>query len=212
LATSIAVLTEGAAFNCIRSGDLIRISDKTSVNDVVGNEEYVTVNSVPSYAGDVATFNITPAIVHSYTAILTRVASVYAAANVIGSVSNIVKTLGGTFDAVTYPILVDSIGGIYDTWTLTFSNATTFSCVGSFIGAVGSGNVGSDFSPVNADYTKPYFVLPAAAWGGTQVGGNILVFTTSPASIPYWEKRVIPSGASSLSGNKVIIAVDGESE
>jgi hypothetical protein len=83
--------------------------------------------------------------------------------------------------------------------------------VGDVLGSVGSGNVGSDFSPVNPDYTKPYFVLPAAAWGGTQATGNTLTFITSPAALPYWEKRIIPVNANSIAINKCVMALLGES-
>jgi hypothetical protein len=210
-ATAITVLTEGASLNYLRNGDLVRISNKTSVDDAVGTEDYVTINSAPTYSGSVASFVVTPALTHAYTAALTRVAAVYQAADTVGIISGLVKTLGGTFDAVLHPILVDSIGGIYQTWTLTFSSATVFTVVGDTVGSVGSGNVSSDFQPTNSSYSKPYFVLPATAWGGTQVTGNTLTWITAPASIPIWEKRTIPAGANSLSGNKVIIGIDGES-
>jgi len=60
-------------------------------------------------------------------------------------------------------------------------------------------------------FTKPYFTIPAAAWGGTWANGETVTFITHPASIPIWEKRVIPAGANSLAGNKRIIVVRGES-
>lgn len=211
-ATSLSVLVEDATFNCIRNGDTIRISNKTSIADAVNNAEYVVVNSVPSYVGNVVTFNIATGLINAYLAAATRVASVYLPGDAYGQVSGLVKTLGGTYNDTNYPILVDSIGGVYQTWTLTFSSATAFTVVGDTLGSVGSGTVGSNFNPLNADYAKPYFVVPAAAWGGTQVAGNTLVWTTSPATIPYWEKRVIPAGAGSLSGNKVVVVVEGESE
>ena len=52
--TSIDVLTEDAASDMFQNGDMIRISDKDGMN-AAGNREYVTINAVPTYSGDVAT-------------------------------------------------------------------------------------------------------------------------------------------------------------
>lgn len=209
--TSIGVLTELAALNYIRNGDILRVSDKTTVDDAIGNEQYVTVSGVPSYSGDVATVVFTPALSHNFAASNTKVASVYEIADLKGSVSGWAETGSGTFNEATYPVLVDSIGGIAQTWTLTFTTPTTYNVVGDTVGAVGGGNVSSNFTPTNATYSKPYFLLPLLGWGGIWTIGDTIVFTTSPCAIPIWEKRIIPTGANSLSGNKVIFAVDGES-
>lgn len=211
-ATSLNVLTEAVALNCIRNGDLMRVSDKTSVDDVVGHEEYVTVSGVPSYTGDIATVMFTPALANAYLAANTRVAAVYSPATIAGAISSWVETSGsGTYNEATHPVQVDHIGGIHQAWTVTFTSAVNFTVTGSTVGSVGSGNTSSNFAPTNSNFSKPYFTLLAAGFGGTWATGNTITFTTSPAAVAIWEKRIVPAGASSLSGNKVIIGVDGES-
>jgi len=209
-ATSIAVLTEGAALDCFVSGMKIRISDKASI-DGAGNEEYVTINSVPSYVGAVATFDITPALANAYLVTVTKVASVYEPGDIAATISNWVESGTGTYNEATYPVLPDHISTIEQTWTLTFTSATAFGVVGDTVGSVGTGNTSGDFAPANASFSKPYFTLRAIGWGGTWTNANTIVFQTHPAAIPLWYRRQVPAGAASLSGNSVIVAVDGES-
>ncbi len=213
-ATSIQVLTEDVALNYFRAGDLIRISDKLTVDALSGNEQVCTIAAGGvSYAGNIATLVITSTpLQYAFTSALTRVASIYSAGNVVGAVASFVKTSTlGTYNNGTYPPLVDSIAGIEQNWTITFTSPTAFDCVGDTVGAVGSGNVSSTFQPTNANFSKPYFVLNNAGFGGTWANGNTITFTTHPAAIPIWYKRVIPAAAASLTGNKCIVAIDGES-
>lgn len=195
----------------IQDGDLIRISDKTDVDDVGGNEEYATVSGAPSYVGDVATVTLAAGLGSAYTAAATRVSSVYEAGDISGSTASFaVTSASGTYDDTTYPIAVDHIAGVEANWSLTFTGATTFDIYkdGSNIG---SGNVASDVQPTNADFSKPFFVMDWNGFGGTFQSGDTVTFTTHPAAIPIWYRRKVPAGASSLSGNKVILGIDGQS-
>lgn len=195
----------------IQSGDLIRISDKTDVNDAAGNEEYVTVSGAPSYVGSVATVTLSSALVNSYTAASTRVSSVYQPGDVSASYASFSVTSGsGTYDDATYPILVDHIGGVEANWTLEFTSSTAFD-VKKDGTTISSGNISSDTSPTNSDFSKPYWTLNYLGFGGTYTLGDTITFTTHPASIPLWYRRKVPPGAASLSGDKVIIGIDGQS-
>lgn len=211
-ATSFSVNTEGAALNYLRTGDMIRISDKTSVGGA-GNEEFVTATNV-SYAGDVATITIAaPGLANAYSAPATGVSSVYDAGDVETIISApSITSAAGTADFVVNPILGDNIGTIEQDWTLTFTSPTAFNIVGDVVGAVGSGNISSDAAPANPLFPgKPYFTLPSAAWGGTWAPGDIVTFTTSPAAIPLWYRQQVPAGAAALAGDRVILGVSGES-
>lgn len=215
-ATSIDVLVEDGAALPFANGDLIRISDKTSVDDVGGNEEYLRLAATGgvSYVGDVATLTLDTGVTagNSYTAAATRVAAVIEAADIQPGYDNKrISSAAGTFDDVTYPIAVDSVGTVEETITVTFTSATTFDVVGDTLGSLGSGSTGVDFTPINPDFGAAYFTMPAAAWGGTWASGDTLSFQTHPAAAPVWQKRVIPPGAASLTGDKVIVAIDGES-
>ena len=125
------------------------------------------------------------------------------------------SSTSGTYDETTNPPIVDHIGSVEQTWTITFSDATNFSCSGDTLGSVGSGSIGGgDFAPNNTDFSKPYFTLTDGTppWGGTWAASETITFKTHPAAAAIWEKRTVPAGADSLSGNKVVVAISGESE
>lgn len=212
-ANTLQVLTEGVSHGIFAAGDKIRVSDKASVSAAIGNEQVVTIAAAGvSYAGNVATLTTVESLNYSFAASNTRVASMLNAGDVKGTVASFTKTsVSGTTDTAGNPIAVDSIAGIEQNWTITFTSATAFSCSGDTVGAVGSGNVSSSFQPTNSNFAKPYFVIPAAFWGGTFAAGNTVTFTTHPAAIPIWLRRDIPVGANSLTGNGVFFGVDGES-
>lgn len=210
-ATSIQVAVEDAALAIFANGMKIRVSDKSSIGGA-GNEEYVTVSGAPSYAGNVATLTVTPALANGYALTATKVASVYEPGDVKASYTGFAKSsTAGTYDIANYPILLDHIASVQQDWTLTFTSATTFTVSGDELGSVGTGNTTSGVSPTNANYSKPYFTLQAAGFGGTYTAGDTIAFSTSPACVPLMYRRQVPAGASSLSGNSVIVAVDGES-
>ncbi|MBF0141806.1 MAG: hypothetical protein HQL74_16220 [Magnetococcales bacterium] len=98
------------------------------------------------------------------------------------------------------------------TWSITFTNATAFTCFGDTVGSVGGGTITADFSPANAAYSKPFFTLSSSSWGGSWAAGDVLTFRTHPAAVPIWEVRVIPANSGSLSGDFVDFGIYGESE
>lgn len=211
-ATTITVLVEAAAADIFKNGDKIRISDKTSVDDGSGKAEYATINGVPTYVGNVCTITLSSGVSNSYLASNTKVASVYSPGDIQAGYSNFTRTsAAGTYNIASNPIRGDHIGTVQQNWTVTFTSSTAFSCVGDTLGSVGSGNIASDFQPVNTDFSKPYFILPSAGFGGTYQAGDTITFTTTPASVALWYRQTVPAGANSLSGSKFIIAVSGES-
>ncbi|MEO5350502.1 MAG: hypothetical protein H7836_12765 [Magnetococcus sp. YQC-3] len=223
-ATTITVNTEGGSGDgAFANGDLIRISDKATVDAVTGNAEFIRLaaSNAVAWNGTKATltFAAGQSLSNSYVAASTRVASVWEAGTIRGSVDTWVRsTAAGTYDGWNGtgnpPTIVatDGIGSIEQTWTITFTSASAFTCVGDTVGSVGSGNKTASFAPNNADFSRPYFTLPASGWGGTWVAGEMISFKTHPASAALWQKRIIPPGTGSLSGDKVIIGVSGESE
>ena len=203
-ATSITVNTEGAALDYFKDGDTILISDKPSVFDITGNREEAVISGAPSYAGDQATITLAAGLANAYLAADTIVSSVYAAGDVKAVADNYaVTSAAGTYDDAGNPVLTDHIGSVEQTWTVTFTAATTFDVVGDTIGAAGSGSTGSDFTPVNADEgSNPYFTIPAAGWGGTWANGETLIFQTHPCAVPVWYKHTVPAGCAAFSDNR----------
>ncbi len=222
-ATSITVNVESGNESGVgnheifQNGDLIRISDKTSVDAGTGSTEFLRLDATTgvSWNGTVATltFEAGAELANAYLAVDTRVASVIEPSDISASSDGWGESsASGTYDETTYPPVLDSIGSIEQTWIISFTSATNFSCTGDTVGAVGSGSIGGgDFAPNNSDFSKPYFTLSDTGWGGTWTNGDTISFTTHPTAVSFWQKRTVPAGASSLSGDKVIVAISGES-
>ena len=212
---TITIATEGELLDMFQTGDTIRISDKIDVDDATGSEEYATISGAVVYTGDVATFDIAVGLGSGYSSADTRVSSVIESfGDIVGVASDtsVVTTNTGAYDAITNPILAPNISSVEQTWALTFTTSVAFDVTGDVLGAVGSGNTTSDTSPTNSTYGLPYFTLLFAGFSGLFDAGDTITFTTSPASAPIWQKRVVPIGANSLTANSVVLAADGSSE
>lgn len=194
-------------------GDKIRITDKDTIAGA-GNEEIHTLTGVTPVSGVriTLTFSATTLANPYTTANDSRIMSVCEPSNILASFDNFVNTsAGGTYDEVTYPVILDNIGSIEETWTFTFTSATDFGCVGDTIGSVGVGSITADFAPSNTDFSKPLFTLDKDGFAGTRVSGDTIVFQSHPAAVGMWEKRVVPALCGSLSGDKATLVFGGES-
>lgn len=214
-ATSIDVAVhDWATYPIFRNGDLLRLSNKPDI-DSPGISEFVRVHPVTAITNtlDVVNLPLESALVNSFLAIDTRVASVIEAGNVVGAFDTFIVTSGatGTYDEIGNPIEHDNIGTIQQAWTLTFTSSTNYDLSGDTLGIVSSGNVGADFAPTNSDFGRPYFTLRSAGFGGTFQAADTITFNTSPASVPIWAKRDIPAGSVSSTGNEARVQFEGES-
>lgn len=197
----------------IVSGDTIRLTDKVDPTSVSGNEEFLTVDTV-SVSGTEMTVVTIEDIANPYTvAALARVSSVYEPGDVAcSSGTPVVTSAAGTVDNASYPPLLDNIGTIEQTVTLTFSDANNFTAASDVAGVtLTSGNISTLWAPSNADFSKPYLSLEVGFFGGTWAAGNTVVIATHPAAVALWEKRVVPAGAASQSNNKITLVTAGES-
>lgn len=213
-ATQITVFVEDPADDIFQDGDTIRISDKATVNAETGTEEYAVITGTPSYVGNVATINLTAGLASAYLAANTRVASVIEDAEIATSFTTpVVTSAGGTVDDTGGNIVVDNVGAVDDDWTLTFTSSTAFNItrVNPAAGETLTGTTNSVTAPVNSGTSTPYFTLQTAFFGGSYLTGDTVTFSTTSATLPLWEKRVIPAGTGSLSGNSLTVAWVGES-
>lgn len=216
-ATTLDVLMhepDSGNFIYFADGMEIRISDRANVDDTGNSEVFVTIaaGGVTGPVAGVWSLTVTSPVGPAFAAVSTRVAGVYAHGTVGGSQDNeVVTSASGTLDLVGFPFQFDNQGSIEDGWTITFTSATDFGCVGTVTGSVGTGTIGSDFAPTNSDFGRPYFTLPSGAWGGTWVLGDTVTWDTHPASIPLWVFRDIKAGTASVSSNKTILVFEGES-
>ncbi len=211
--TLVVEVEDASLVGIFQDGDTIRVTDKDTPDSTTGNEEFHTISGAPVVSGTEVTITIAGTLASDYTvASSSRAMSVYEPGDVLCSVDNWVETsVGGTYDEGAYPVITDNIGTVEQTWTLTFTDANSYTVSGDTVGDVGSGNISADFAPQNPDWSKPYFTLESAGFGGTWAAGDTIVFQTHPAAVPIWEKRVVPAGAASFANNAIIIVMAGES-
>jgi len=209
-ATAIDVVVKDPAVIIFRDGEMIRISDMTDDLDETGNEEFVLIDGTPSIAGDVVTISLATPLVNAYgTDPATHVASVIEHGTVAPAITGLtVTSTGGALNSAN--LKAHNKGTVQQSWTLTFTSATVFNAVGSVVGSVGSGNISSNFAPINPATGTPYFTLQYVGLSGAFVAGDTITFTTSPSAVPVWEKRVVPAGAANSSGNSANTYLWGE--
>lgn len=212
-----ASLATGGADEIFRDGDTIRITNKDTPDSGTGTEEIHTISGTPSVVGNDVTITITGTLANAYNTddntYGTRVMSVIEPSDIVANYDNVTVTTAGDggIDEAGNPPLMDNIGTIEQTITITFTGATSFTAASDVAGVtLAGGSTGSPYAPSNPDVSKPYFTLPTALWTGTWASGDTLVFSTHPASHGIWQKRVIPAGASSLSSNRAIVVFSGE--
>jgi hypothetical protein len=196
--SEIDVLVEDGSVTIFRAGDLIRISDQTTVGGS-GNAEFKVIDTGGvSVVGDVVTLTLTSALANDYSSTNTTVSSMLEMAEVTGSAgSKVVTSASGTFDETQ--VVVGNLGSLYQTVTLTFTSATAFTATSDEVTfASPNGTINSTFAPTNISVGASYFSIPPAVWGGTYTNGDTVVFVTTPPAMPIWEKRVVPVGAAAI--------------
>jgi hypothetical protein len=196
--SEIDVLVEDGTVTIFRAGDLIRISDQTTVGGS-GNAEIkeIDIGGV-SVDGDVVTLTLTSALANDYSDTNTYVCSLIEEATVTGTTTGkVVTSVAGTFDATE--MTVGNLGSIYQVVTFTFTSATAFTVTSDEVTfSPNTGSISATYEPTNVVAGASYFSVPPACWGGTFANGNTVVITTIPPCVPIWEKRVVPVGATAI--------------
>jgi hypothetical protein len=197
--SAIDVLVEDGATTIFRAGDLIRISDQTTVGGS-GNAEIKEIDTGGvSVLGDVVTLTLTSSLANDYSDTNTWVCSLIEEATVTGTTTGkTVTSTAGTFAEAS--MVVGNLGSLYQVVTFTFTSATAFTVTSDEVTfSPNTGAVGSTYAPTNVGVGASYFSVPPACWGGTYQSGDTVVITTIPACVPIWEKRVVPVGATAIS-------------
>jgi len=184
-ATTADIVVEDGAVPIYRDGEKVWFSDGT-------NSEFITLSAAPSVSGNVVTLSFASGLLYGYAPgldgngdPLTVIASVAEHGDLAPARTDpVITSAAGTLDAAQ--ILLSNNGAVEEDLT------------GDSLGAIGSGNIGSDFAPVNPDFpASPLLTIPAGAFGGTWAIGDTFTLTTSPDAIPVWCKRVVPVGMQS---------------
>lgn len=208
------IVTSEADFSAMTAkpfqvGDLVRLDARATVADM-GHSEYAEIDAI-AYDADELTITLAAGLTHAYDA-GAKIASVIQPGGLTAGYTDLSTTGGVTFDDTTYPLIVPSLGGIEQTWTVTVTDHLTgaLAVVGDTVSGSWSGATGVDLAPSNP-LGGVYFTLPAAGWGGTPATGDTLVFTTHPAATAVWYRRIVPAGAAAISSDPVSVCVEGES-
>lgn len=215
--TSIDVTTEvDGGDGIFQDGDTIRISDKADINAGTGTAEFATISGTPTYTGSIATITLAAAVTSSYTvANGTRVSSVLPSTTVGATHTTPSVDVGtGTVDDTNNPIIDANIGSVDDGWTLEFTSTQNYTITrdNPNPGDVAhSGTTVTPATPQNSDTGTIYFTIPVLFWNGSWAQNDRVTFTTTSATLPVWEKRVIPPGTESLTANSVKLVLQGES-
>jgi len=183
--------------------DTIRITDGVNTQDVV-------VNGAPVWGGNAATLTLTDVLTHDF-AVGTRVGVLVSVGHITPDDDSWTENAAGdgVYDETTYPLTLYNVGTITDSWTLTFADASNFSVVGASEGSVGSGDINTDFQPVNGG--SYYFKLDKNGWGGTWAAGDTITFNTIHSGQAIWVKEIVPAGVASYANNTVTLGWKGES-
>lgn len=158
------------------------------------------------FAGNTATVYLEDQVANAYTTAKSYGAGCLYSAEITPSSESWTETsVGGTYNETTYPVVLYNDGAERDSWTITFTGATTFTCSGVNEGSVGVGGVSSDFSPINPDTSQPYFTIDKNGWGGSWLSGDTITFTTDPSAFPIWWREIVPSSTAAESDNLVVL-------
>ena len=213
-ATSLTVTAEHAAYaamtpKAFQEGDLIRIDARTTVLDT-GASEYGTIDSV-SFDGATMTIGLVAGLSQGFSA-GAKIAAVWTPDDVAAAYSGASVTGTVTYTAAGN-ITLNNLGTVYQTWTVTVTDHATgaLRVNGDTLGLVGTGAQGVALAPTNTATGQPYFSLAPGGWGGTAGTGDTFVFTTAPAAIPIWIKRIVPAGSGAIASDPVALCIEGES-
>jgi hypothetical protein len=195
-------------------GDTIFISSLEDADDTTYKIEFQTVSRVV-WTGTVARVYIDSTFTNSYAisqgspAWNSRCGKVINIASLTSYCDTFVKNLGG--DLTTASVVANHLGAKRDSITLTFTSATAFTVVGSEEGSYGAGSTLSDYEPTNAGTSSAYFLIPSAAWSGTNVIGNTVTFEIYPAVQGIWAIEHFNEPINSKSNNSTWLMIVGES-
>lgn len=90
---------------------------------------------------------------------------------------------------------VNNAGTITERWALVFRSDSIFDVIGERLGQIATGNIGTDFKPLNPMTNEPYFELQASLWSGGLLPGNAVRFNTVGASAAFDAHRVLAAGS-----------------
>ena len=159
-----------------------------------------------TWSGNVCSINLADQVANDYDADNTYCGVCLSLGDIKTSLSDVtVNSANGSFDESK--VSLDNQGTVEDTWTLTFTDSSHFTCSGSLEGNIGTGTITSNFSPTNTNTSKPYFTIDSTAWSGSFEANDKVIFKTHPSAKGIWLKEVVPAGSDAYSNNGILMEV-----
>ena len=128
----------------------------------------------------------------------------------VWSDTRIGSAIAPQYQQVANPVAVTNAGAISERWALIFTSSTAFRLVGESTGQIATGDINSNFSPINPATSVPYFTILATGWGSGWSTGNVLRLNTTGANGPVWAARAVIPSAPNSTPDSITIAVRGD--
>lgn len=190
-ATSVSLLFEDDDF----------ATDFTQIYITDGVNYEVAEVSGASFSGNVCTVTLSAGLVNAYS-VGNKAGVVVALGDLTTTKSqNALSSASGIIN-IEYMTL-NNVGCIDDTFTLTFTSATTFTVNGANSGTLAGGTTSSTYAPTNSVSGQPLFSISPSFWGGAWTAGDYVKIDTQGAYAPLWLKEVVPAGADYEPDNSV---------
>ncbi len=162
-----------------------------------------------SYAGNLATVELENGVQNAYPVAadchVSHAVSQTIIENSWGEYSD--TALSGSYDHASAPPELSCQGTVTDVWTYEFTNGSNFTCTGLKAGLIGSGDIASDFIPINPDSGTPYQTLRKEGWTGSFSVGETVTLKTYQSSMPFWIKETVPAGSDFSENNHVELEI-----
>lgn len=116
----------------------------------------------------------------------------------------------GSYNDVTYPLVVTNAGTITERWALVFTNTSSFNIVGEHVGVIGTGTIFAPQAPLNPSTGAPYFTIPADGWGSGWSAGNVVRINTVGPKAPVWVVRTVQQGPNTGTDHRFTLLSRGD--
>lgn len=198
--STITVAVEKGTDLIFRSGDKIRIFNGIT-------RDFNIISNI-SWSADVATIILGSPLQNAYSRTDTIVSPYFEQALIKASVDAFtIVSAQGQYNQNVIELINQST--VFETWDLTFNNPSQYQCVGRRLGNIGTGNIATDFAPLNPDFNRAYFILRASGFSGTYQQGDKITVRTVPSACGVWYKQIIPPNTAGIGGNKFRARLEG---
>jgi hypothetical protein len=117
----------------------------------------------------------------------------------------------GTYNDLSFPLLIQNDSAIKERWALQFTSSTGFNIIGEKVGIIGTGTIASNVAPINIISGLPYFTLDFNGFGAGWSTGNAIRFNTTAANSPIWFNRTtMPSNDTLDPTDDFIVQIRGD--